>query len=158
MKATTILSVESAVLTTLTDLAHAQRVSRNVLITRYITEGLERDSVKVESGPNPSPLHEKLSRKEEAVMRGMKALQEQNDERHPSELEYRNVFFTLKQISRAAGFYPSVALQALRTLEHSGRVRCDVRVPLVSDPSVVSALSVEHWVRVDVLGVKRPAL
>lgn len=148
-KTTTILYVDVGLLTVLTEAAHTRRMSRNALIVELLTAGVGA-SVTVDNSSKPLV---KVSRNEELVYASMKRLQEQNDARERDELEYRNVFYTLKQIARAAGLYPSVVLQALRRLEYSGSVRCAEQRSLVSDPGVVEPPVVEHWHRTDAVGV-----
>lgn len=149
------LYADVALLNTMTAKAKELNTSFSALACKYMEEGLARAGAAPQTPVNGPPSLVGLSRLELAVLNGMKALELRNYEREHGEILYRNVFHTLKEISRAAGRYPSEALRGLRELEHRGSVVCELRHSLLRAPGVLEAPEVEHWHRTAAVGPGR---
>lgn len=133
MKAPMIAYVDVAVVQTLKEKAHNQRVSFSALVNQVLSDAA--------GASQPIAIPRKLSKKAEIVLRGIRELHTLADRLDPADIRYHCREYRMDEVCKKVGLFPSSALPALRECERAGVLKC-VRSPPLGMPD---GLEMDHW-------------
>jgi plasmid stability protein len=141
MKKPVLLNLEDDLHDALRERAHTCRTT----VSAYVRDVLRKD---LGVAPTPEQVRDGMSERERVCMDAYMKLVEdfEEDEKHP-----RLKDFSLKQIARAAGLYPSEALKGLRALERRGLLSA----AMMGDPDWPTGPRIETWVKARGFGPQR---
>lgn len=127
-------SVDVDVVTALKERAHTERKSFSALVNELLTasSGVSTSSV--------TP--QKLSKKAQLVLDGVKALHKAADMLEETDIRFHAREYRIDEVCKKVGLFPSTALPALRECERAGVLLCG-KVPPIGMSE--DALWVDHW-------------
>lgn len=134
MKAITSVTIDVDLLRTMKEKADAEGISFSALLERALRKEAAAQTVTV------TP--QKLSKKAQIVLDGVKALHNLADRLEKDDIRHHVREYRMDEICKKVGMFPSLALPALRECERADVLLCGKVPPMGMSED---ALWVDHW-------------